>query len=95
MAQVMWEYRVIPITGEVAEGGAEALEPLLDELGGDGWELVAVDSSSGSTLYVFKRRLAAAVAEEGDEYEDDEDYDEDDEYDEDGTIRIGPSSGRR
>jgi hypothetical protein len=96
MAEVLWEYRVLPITGEVAEGGAEALEPLLDELGAEGWELVAVDSSAESTYYVFKKRLRA-VREEGD-YEDDEEYGDedydDDDYDEDGTVRINTPGGR-
>lgn len=87
---------MLPITGEVAEGGAEALEPLLDELGAEGWELVAVDSSAESTYYVFKKRLRA-VREEGD-YEDDEEYGDedydDDDYDEDGTVRINTPGGR-
>lgn len=107
MAEVLWEYRVLPITGEVAEGGAEALEPLLDELGAEGWELVAVDSSAEGTFYVFKKRLRAVREEDGSEgdqeygdedYDDyDEDYDDDyddDDYDEDGTVRINTPGGR-
>ncbi len=94
MANVTWEYRVIPITGETAEGGEETLEPQLDELGSEGWELVAIDSSGSTTLYIFKRRLASGSYEEGDEdYDEDGEYD--DEYDEDGTIRINPPSGQR
>jgi len=98
MANVTWEYRVLPVTSEIAGEGGETLEQRLDELGVEGWELVVVDSSSEATLYVFKRRLAAASSDEGVEEYGDEEYDgeeyDDDEYDEDGTIRINPPAGR-
>ncbi len=95
MRLVTWEYKVLSMTGEDAAGGEETVEPLLDELGSDGWELVGVDPSVTPTLYLFKRPLPAVSTDE--EYEeDDEDYDEDygDDYDDDGTIRVGPSGGR-
>ena len=35
----------------------EAAERLLDALGADGWELVAVDNAGpGESVYLFKRR---------------------------------------
>ena len=88
MAVVKWEYMVFPVAGETAAGDEANLEEQLDELGGEGWELVAIDPSAESSMYVFKRRVQSSPDEDEEGYEDgDEDYD-DDEYDADGTIRI-------
>lgn len=50
-ARATWEYRVWS-AGVRASLNDERLQTQLTELGGDGWELVAVDGAS----YVFKRR---------------------------------------
>jgi hypothetical protein len=91
MSYHTWEYRVLPVASETTGGEADTLEAQLDELGVEGWELVAVDPSVGSSRYVLKRPVLAAPGEE--EYEEGDVDDDDDEYDEDGTIRIGPSRG--
>jgi hypothetical protein len=50
-----WEYRVMSISGQSAEGTV----PQMNQLGTDGWELVnmVIDSSGGRPyyLYYFKR----------------------------------------
>ena len=93
MRDATWEYKVLSMTSDILGGGEDTVEPLLDEWGGAGWELVGVDPSATPTLYLFKRPVPPPAREEGDE-EADEDYDEDygDDYDEDGTIKVGPHS---
>ena len=98
MRDVSWEYKVLSMTREILEGGEETVEPLLDEWGGGGWELVGVDPSAKPTLYLFKRPVPPARDDDDDE-EVDGDYDEDygEDYDEDGTIKVNPGArpGRR
>lgn len=97
MPDATWEYKVLSMTSEVLNGGEDTVEPLLDEWGSAGWELVGVDPSGASTLYLFKRPMVPVRGD--DDYEEDDDYDGDygEDYDDDGTIKVGPHSpsGRR
>ena len=55
-----WEYRVIDITPQIAGRPGEKVEHTLNEMGAEGWELVATLRSSliEPTRLYLKRRKA-------------------------------------
>lgn len=76
------------------DASAEEIVEHLDAMGGEGWELVAIQKQDSLYRCVYKRPLQGGDDHEDDDYnddyyEDDDDYNEDD-YDEDGTIRVNP-----
>lgn len=62
-----WEYKIVELSGGgLFGGGEEPTEASLNELGGDGWELVdTVDYVGGGTKYLVLKRPAEGDGSEG------------------------------
>ena len=60
-SQTMWEYRVVAVGGVFGAKGAQ-IEAKLNELGREGWEVIAVElpHNGGKLLAVAKRPLSPA-----------------------------------
>ena len=60
-SQPLWEYRVIAVGGVFGAKGAQ-IEAKLNELGLEGWEVIAVElpHNGGKLLAVAKRPLSPA-----------------------------------
>jgi len=77
-----WEYKTLSITKTLKKMiavGRYNLDSKLDELGSEGWELVAVDPTGNVGTYLFKRPYYDDEAEDYDDETSDggEDYEED------------------
>jgi hypothetical protein len=94
MANVTWEYRVIPITGETAGG---EMKP--SSRNWINWEAKGGNWSRSNRQDLQLSTYSRGVSRPDRMRKGDEDNDEDGEYDdeihEDGTIRINPPSGQR
>lgn len=52
-----WEYKVLSVADHLTQSSAEEV---LNDLGGEGWELTGIDASfAGCPRYVLKRQLAS------------------------------------
>lgn len=59
--RALWEYRVIAVGSTLRGAKGEQIEARLNELGLDGWEVIAVElpHNSGKLVVIAKRPLSA------------------------------------
>ena len=60
--RLLWEYKVIAVGGTLRGAKGEQIEARLNELGLEGWEVIATElpHNSGKLVVIAKRPLSAA-----------------------------------